>query len=304
MTLRLSQAISDFLDHAEIGKAQSMRTVRNYTHYLKRFEKFVGDIDVEKIDLDLLGKYRLSLNRLEDSKGEQLLSRKTQNYHIIALRALLKFLIRKGHDVLAPEKVDLGKAEAREVSFLERDELEGLLDSIDVSTPAGLRDRTIVEMLYSTGLRVSEIASLDRDQVSLERGEFMIKGKGRKTRIVFISDRCREWLEKYLSSRSDPLDPLFVNLRAKDKDALSTKANRLSTVSIEAIVRKYARLSGLVKKVTPHTLRHTFATQLLMNGADIRSVQEMLGHADIATTQVYTHITNAKLREVHRKFHE
>lgn len=303
--MNLSQAIQEFLEHVEIGKAQSMRTVRNYTHYLKRFEQFAGDLDIEKIDLDLLGKYRLALNRMGDGSGEQLLSRKTQNYHIIALRALLKFLIRKGHDVLAPEKVDLGKAEAREVSFLERDELEGLLESIDTTTPAGLRDRTIIEMLYSTGLRVSEIASLDRDQVSLERGEFMIKGKGRKTRIVFISDRCREWLEKYLASRTDALDPLFINLRGKQTtNALSTKANRLSTVSIEAIVRKYARLSGLVKKVTPHTLRHTFATQLLMNGADIRSVQEMLGHASIATTQVYTHITNAKLREVHRKFHE
>lgn len=319
-SLRLSAAIADFLDHAEIGRNQSLRTVRNYAHYLGRLLAFAGDIPVEELDLDLVRRYRLSLNRLDDGRGGQLLSRKTQNYHIIALRALLKYLLRQEHAVLPPDKIDLAKSEAREVAFLEREELEAIFDSIDTADVRGLRDRALVEMLYSTGLRVSELRGLDRGQVSLERGEFTVRGKGRKTRIVFLSDRCKQWLEQYLAARSDALDPLFVNTRGASRQSsvvthqqkaksakmkeLSTTDYRLSTVSIEAIVRKYARLAGLTKKVTPHTLRHTFATQMLMRGADIRSVQELLGHASITTTQVYTHITNTKLREVHRKFHD
>lgn len=296
-SIRLEQAISDFLDHAEIGRAQSPRTIRNYLHYLNRFAAFAGNIPIEEISLEMIGKFRLSLNRLEDKKGEQLLQGKSQNYHIIALRAFLKFLIRQGYDVLAPEKVDLAVSEAREVSFLERDELESIMESVNVSTSPGLRDRAILEMLYSTGLRVSEIAALNRDSISLERQEFSVKGKGKKTRIVFISDRCKEWITRYLESRTDNATSLFVPARIGMEGRLSTKA-------IEEIVRKYARLAGIVKKVTPHTLRHTFATQMLMKGADIRSVQEFLGHASIATTQIYTHVTNAKLREVHTKFHQ
>lgn len=296
-TIRLEQAISDFLDHAEIGRAQSPRTIRNYLHYLNRFAAFAGDIPISAIDLEMIGKYRLSLNRLEDRNGEQLLQAKSQNYHIIALRAFLKYLIKQGYEVLAPEKVDLAVTEAREVSFLERDELESIMESVDVSDSPGLRDRAILEMLYSTGLRVSEIAALNRDSISLERGEFSVKGKGKKTRIVFLSPRCKEWIGRYLDSRRDNAVALFVPAKIGMDGRLSTKA-------IEEIVRKYARLAGIVKKVTPHTLRHTFATQLLLNGADIRSVQELLGHASIATTQVYTHITNAKLREVHSKFHQ
>ncbi len=242
------------------------------------------------------------MNRFEDKK-ERTLSKKTQNFHLIALRAFLTFLVKQDIPSLSPEKIELAKEEQREVSFLSREELEVLFNTIDVKNPAKIRDRAMIEMLYSTGLRVSELVSLNRDRVNLERGEFMIKGKGRKTRIVFISKRAIEWLTKYLDTRKDSFPPLFIN-RIKRKDILDAEKRRLSTVSVEEIVRKYARLSGLVKKVTPHTLRHSFATQLLMEGADIRSVQEMLGHASISTTQIYTHITNKKLREIHEKYHK
>lgn len=295
--IRLKQAISEFLDHAEIGRGQSPRTIRNYLHYLTRFQEFAGDIRAEDITLELIGKFRLSLNRLEDRNGEQLLSQKSQNYHIIALRAFLKFMVKKGHEVIAPDKIDLSKPGEREVSFLEREELESIMDSVNVSTSTGMRDRAILEMLYSTGLRVSEIAALNRSSIPPERNEFPVKGKGKKTRIVFLSDRCREWIDKYLESRTDNAQALFVPSRIG-------MDGRLSTVAFERIVRKYSLLAGITKKVTPHTLRHTMATQMLMKGADIRSVQELLGHASIATTQIYTHVTNAKLREVHSRFHE
>jgi site-specific recombinase XerD len=298
----LNDAISLFLDHVEIGKNQSLKTVKNYRHYLFRFSSFAGERNIVSIDLPLIMKYRLFLNRLEDIHGKSL-SKKTQNYHLIALRAFLKFLIKQDIPVLAPEKIELGKEEGREVSFLSREELECLFNTIDSSDPKGLRDRAIMEMLYSTGLRVSELASLNREQVNLERGEFMVRGKGRKTRIVFLSKRAIEWLKKYLITRSDNANAVFINHR-RQKDIMNDERMRLSTVSIEGIVRRYARLAGLVKKVTPHTIRHSFATQLLMEGADIRSVQEMLGHASISTTQIYTHITNNKLKEIHDRFHK
>jgi len=290
------------LDHVEIGKNQSLKTVKNYRHYLFRFASFTGERDIVSINLPLIMKYRLYLNRLEDAHGESL-SKKTQNYHLIALRAFLKFLIKQDIPVLAPEKIELAKQEEREVSFLNREELESLFNTIDVGSSKGLRDRAIIEMLYSTGLRVSELASLNLDQVNVERGEFMVRGKGRKTRIVFLSTRAKEWLKRYLITRADNAQAVFINHR-RQKDITEYEKMRLSTVSIEEIVRKYARLAGLVKKVTPHTIRHSFATQLLMEGADIRSVQEMLGHASISTTQIYTNITNNKLKEVHDRFHK
>lgn len=301
--MNLSEAINSFLDYIEIGKNQSLMTIKNYRHYLSRFEQYIGsDVDVSDITLPLVTKYRLYLNRWEDATGN-MLSKKTQNYHLIALRAFLKYLVRQDIPVMAPEKIELAKEGGREVSFLSREELERMFHAVDLSKPPGYRDRAILEMLYSTGLRVSELVALNRDNVNIERGEFMVRGKGRKTRIVFLSKRAVQWLSAYLDTRQDNISALFINLK-KQKDEIGGNKRRLTSVSIEEIVRRYARLAGIVKKVTPHTLRHTFATGLLMEGADIRSVQEMLGHASISTTQIYTHITNKKLKEVHEKYHK
>jgi len=290
--------ITEFLENAEIVKNQSRKTVENYTHYLKRFSDFAGDISVDKITQELVQKYQLHLNRL----GE--LSKKTQNYHIIALRAFLKFLIKNDHKTLPPEKIDLAKIPERTVDFLGREEIERLFETVDLKSKKGLRDRAILETLYSTGLRVSELSSLDRKQVDLRRREFMVRGKGRKPRIVFLSDRCVRWLEDYLKTRTDNFEPLFINYgraRAGGEIGLDEK-KRLTPYTIQEMVRRTALMAGIAKKVTPHVIRHSFATELLTNGADIRAVQEMLGHASITTTQIYTHVTNQRLKEVHRKF--
>ena len=318
--MTLSTLITRFLEHAEIGKNQSPKTIQNYHHYLGRFLKWMeghGDGDGEAVNpqditLEKIHEYRLFLNRYEDDRGRTL-GQKTQNYHLIALRAFLKYLSKNDIPSLAPEKVELGKTPQRTVEFLTREELDRLFEAIDLSNSPGLRDRAILETLFSTGLRVSELASLNREQVDLKRREFMVRGKGRKPRIVFVSERCAGWLERYLKSREDNWKPLFINTRRMRKtskppgietDLLNLhEKRRLTTVSIENIVRKAARMAGLIKKVTPHSLRHSFATNLLFRGADLRSVQDMLGHASITTTQIYTHLTNKHLREVHEKFH-
>ena len=306
--MKLSDAIRQFLEYCEIEKNQSQKTLTNYSHYLERFLEFASDLDLSKIDLDLVKKYRLYLNRYEFRPNEPL-TVKTQNYHIIALRAFLKYCVKRDWKSLEPEKVELSKTPQRTVEYLARDELQMLFDAVDTSKITGLRNRTILELLYSTGLRISELVSLNRDQINLDRGEFQIRGKGRKVRIVFLSDRAKRWLKEYLNVRTDNFDPLFLNhRRARDKkdEDLDTKGEhrRLTEYSIQEMVRTTALNAGIVKKVTPHTLRHSFATELLINGADIRSVQEMLGHASITTTQIYTHITNKKLKEVHQKYHK
>lgn len=303
----LSDAIQQFLEHCEIEKNQSKRTLISYQHYLERFLMFADDIEIKKINLPLLKKYRLHLNRYEYKKGETL-SVKTQNFHLIALRAFFKFCTKNDWETLAPEKIDLPKIEERQVDFLTREELERLFESIDADTITGLRNRAMVELFYSTGLRVSELENLNREHVDLERGEFAIRGKGRKLRIVFISERAKNWVSEYLAARDDNFDPLFLNhrrTRQKSEDDLDLKGEhrRLTAYTIQEMVRTTAKRAGITKKVTPHTLRHSFATELLLNGADIRSVQELLGHSSITTTQIYTHITNKKLREVHKKFH-
>ncbi|MFA5842658.1 MAG: tyrosine-type recombinase/integrase [Candidatus Gracilibacteria bacterium] len=316
----LSQFITRFLEHAEIGKQQSVKTIENYHHYLTRFLTWAGDIEPDKITLDLVHRYRLYLNRFPQEENAQAatlkkqlrkksghsLSLKTQNYHLIALRAFLKYLVKNDIPTLAPEKIELGKTPKRTVEFLTREEVERLLLAVPLDTKTGLRDRTILETLFSTGLRVSELANLNRNQVDLKRKEFMVRGKGKKPRIVFLSDRCAEWLELYLKSREDNWSPLFINMRrhrAVDGLEIGEKF-RLTTVSIENIVRRTTVFAGIIKKVTPHTLRHSFATHLLTRGADLRSVQEMLGHSSITTTQIYTHLTNPQLHEVHRKYHD
>lgn len=301
---KLSSLIHRFLEHVEVGRQQSPKTLENYNHYLGRFLKWHGDKNPTSISLDTIHKYRLYLNRYSDEQGRTL-GPKTQNYHLIALRAFLKYLSRNDIPSLAPEKIELGKTPQRSVEFLTREEVERLVQGVDLAKDSGFRDRAILETLFSTGLRVSELRNLNREQVDLKRKEFMVRGKGSKPRIVFLSDRCVEWLEKYLKTRTDNWKPLFINARRsrKEDNMDLDEKRRLSAVSIQNIVRRAARQAGIIKKVTPHTIRHSFATNLLFKGADLRSVQDMLGHSSITTTQIYTHVTNKQLREVHEKFH-
>lgn len=301
--MKLSQHIQKFLEYCEITLNRSPKTLENYDHYLKRFQTFLNeDRNPEKITLDDIQNYRLFLNRHKDERNRTL-SVKTQGYHIISLRAFLKYLIKNDIQTLAPEKIDLGKIPGRTVEFLTREELDRLFLAVDLTHKNGVRDIAILETLFSTGLRVSELKNLDRDQVDLERREFMVRGKGSKPRIVFLSTKAAERIKDYLKTREDNFNPLFVN-NLKNADILQPEKRRLTTVSIQSLVRKYALKAGIIKKVTPHTLRHSYATELLINGADIRSVQEMLGHSSITTTQIYTHITDKKLREIHEKFHK
>ncbi len=305
MISELQRLITKFLEHVEISKNQSKKTVENYHHYLQRFAEFAGDKKVADLSLDDIHGFQIFLNRYKDSRDHNL-SVKTQNFHLIALRAFLKFLVRQDIPSLPPEKIDLKKIGERIVDFITRDEVERLFAAIDISKKTGLRDRAILETLYSTGLRVSELVSLNRGQVDLERREFTIRGKGQKPRIVFLSERCVKWIRLYLADRADNWEPLFVSSgRTRDSDELGLgEKRRLTAYTIQEMVRRAARMAGIGKKVTPHVIRHSFATDLLHNGADIRAVQEMLGHASITTTQIYTHSTNARLREVHERFHK
>ncbi|MCX6807468.1 MAG: tyrosine-type recombinase/integrase [Patescibacteria group bacterium] len=320
--MRLSEAIQKFLEYEKIGRQHSLRTLKNYTHYLNRFAKFAdSNIDTENITLDLIHNYRLWLydypssnkNKIATSdsqnktrkrkNNEKPLSEKTQMYHLIALRALLRFLAKNDILSLSPEKIDLPKTPGREVSFLTIEELERIFATPNLEMQTGLRDRALLEVLFSTGLRVSELAALNRDQIDFKTREFHVRGKGNKVRPIFLTQRSIEWLERYLEAREDNFAPLFINFqRSKKASLLDESRRRLSTTSIESIVRRCAMLAGLAKKVTPHTLRHSFATNLLQNGADIRAVQELLGHASITTTQVYTHVTSKRLKEVHERF--
>ena len=299
--------IAEFLEYLEIQKGCSPLTIRDYRRYLKRFHNWLSEnysvIKPEDINMDLVRRYRLYLAHLRARDGVPL-ERVTQSYHIIALRAFLRYLlVQRDIPTLSPDKVELPKQGSRSVSFLNPDQMERLLNSPKIATNAGLRDRTILETLYSTGLRVSELVSLNRDQVDLERKEFGVKGKGNKLRVVFLSDTAAQWIERYLRSRQDQLKPLFIRHSGKVDARNSGEKMRLTARSIQNIVAKYAKRAGLPIEATPHTLRHSFATDLLISGADIRSVQEMLGHESIRTTQVYTHVTNRRLKEVHKAFH-
>jgi len=250
------------------------------------------------IDQEIVRRYRLETNRRHDSKGQEL-KRTTQNYHMLALRAFLRYLAWRGTLSLSPEKVPVAKIGDREITFLEGDEFASMLKMPDATDPAGLRDRAILEVLFSTGLRVSELAALSVDDISFERGEISVLGKGKKIRPVFLSESALSAIDQYLQNRGE------INSDSKEGEPLflSNRGERLTVRSIERIVSKYASRSGLTKRVTPHTLRHSFATDLLMNGADIRSVQSMLGHSSITTTQIYTHVTDQHLKEIHRKYH-
>lgn len=301
--MSLSSLITDFLEYLELERNASQKTIRNYDHYLKRFLSFAGDIDPQKIDLKLVRNFRLYLARFRDPQTDKSLKRVTQNYFIIALRAFLRYLSRLDIDSLSAEKVELGNADPSPIKVLDEDSLARLLNAPDTSSKQGIRDRTILEVLFSTGLRVSELASLNIDQINLNRREFSVVGKGGKERVVFLSDAACEWLGRYLGGRKDQFKPLFVRFQGRTDPTEQGEAMRLTPRSIERVVAKYVRQAGIAVRATPHTLRHSFATDLLINGADIRSVQEMLGHANISTTQIYTHITNRQLKEVHKAFH-
>ncbi len=306
--MKLSRSIADFLEYCAIEKNRSPKTIIAYRHYLERFSDWLQkDPDIETITGEQIRKFRVYLNQYTDELGE-LLSLKTQSYHSIALRSLLRYCIRRDIDCLSPDKIELPKTESAQVQFLTSEELERLLASPDENTMTGLRDRALIELLFSTGLRVSELAALDKKMLSTETGEMRVIGKGRKERIVFISERAKDWKQRYLSLRQDEQEAAFVGYRGKGAGdhpsaKVQAQATRLTPRSVDRIVQKHALQASIVKNITPHTLRHSFATDLLLNGADIRSVQTLLGHASITTTQIYTHITNQQLREVHRKFH-
>ena len=300
----LSEALADFLEHLEVEGGRSPRTIENYKLYLERFIDFAGDIDVAKITSETIRKYRLWLNRYKNSNtGEELLLI-TQNYHLIALRGLLTYLSQRDISSLAADKIILPKTVRKQVTFLHYDEVVRLIEQIPLDNEPGLRDRAIIELLFSSGLRVSELVNLNRDHINLARREFMVRGKGQKDRPVFVSMSAAEHVKNYLDARSDSLPALFISYsRRLAKPSVSGDYRRLSTRSIQRMVSHYARLAGITKHVSPHTMRHSFATDLLMNGADLRAVQSMLGHSNIATTQIYTHVTDQHLKDVHERFH-
>ncbi len=298
----LSKALTDFLEYLEIEQNRSQKTIANYDHYLTRLIDFAGDIKVSDIDPELIRKWRLWLNRLGTNVSDEL-QKSTQNYHLIALRSFLKYCSKRDISALPADKVELARTTRKQVTFLGSEELERLFAQPDIAKPAGLRDRAILELLFSSGLRVSELVGLDRDHINLKRREFMVRGKGQKDRPIFISDNAADWLQKYLDQRVDATRPLFLRYSGSKKVDLSGNFHRLTARSVQRMVSRYALLAGVTKHVSPHTLRHSFATDLLMNGADLRSVQALLGHSNIATTQIYTHVTDKHLKDVHKRFH-
>ncbi len=325
MPTKIEQLLQEFLDYVEIEKGRSKSTRRNYEFYIKRFLAWAKVSRPEEITLDKIRNFRLYLNRLPAQAGRSSnlgaeIKKNTQNYHLIAVRAFLKYLAKRDIKSLAAEKVELAKVGDRQVTFLETDELSRFLEAPLKLTKKQrnketkkqgdivmLRDKAILETLFSTGLRVSELARLKRGDINAKNEQFSVLGKGGKVRVVFLSNQARYWLQKYLDARQDVSPALFVRYdRANGNREKKERRNRetsLTSRSVERLVEKYAKIAGITKNVTPHTLRHCFATDLLYNGADLRSVQELLGHASINTTQIYTHITNRQLREVHQAFH-
>lgn len=292
-----------YLEHLEIEKNRSQKTLENYGRYLDRFLKFANVSSPVQITEEIIRQYRLHLNRLRDTDDHPL-KKVTQNYHIIALRNFLKYLAKRDIESVSAEKVELGKQEQREVTFLEPEELDRLLNAPDGEGLDALRDKALLTTLFSTGMRVSELCSLDRDKIDINRGEVTVRGKGSKLRLVFLSDDAKDCLNRYLDKRSDVDEALFARISRSKTSGDYSGGLRLTPRSVQRIVEKYAIKAGIVgKNVSPHTLRHSHATDLLRNGADIRSVQAMLGHASVTTTQIYTHVTDKQLREVHQRFH-
>ncbi len=301
MASEIEKYIREFLEYMEIERGASLKTVANYERYLARFFAFTKITTPKNITEDAVREFRLHLNRAPGVKvkgqSQATLKKNTQNYYLIALRRYLKYLMKRGITSLPPDRIELAKVGARHLDLMSAVELTRLLDAAKGDELRSLRDRAILELFFSTGLRLSELCSLNRD-LDTSKDEFSIRGKGEKVRVVFLSDSARAAIKKYLAKRADVEEPLFIQ-GSNNK----TEGSRLTPRSIERIVKHYAIVAGISRKVTPHILRHSFATDLLSNGADIRSVQMMLGHANIATTQVYTHVTDKQLREVHKKFH-
>lgn len=300
----LKQLKTQFLEYIEIEKGRSLNTVSNYDHYLSRFLDFIKNDNPANINDNMVREFRLWLNRQSTGNNRatgETLSKKTQNYYLIALRAFLKYLARQEVKTLSAERIELAKVGERSLDLITHTELSRLLDSPKGTDLKNLRDKAILELLFSTGLRVSELCSLDRD-IDLHSDELSIRGKGGKVRVVFISDNARNAVKAYLSARKDMSDALFIQIENKiKKEKMDVKP--LTRRSIERIVKQHATKAGISKKVTPHVMRHMFATDLLSNGADLRSVQAILGHANIGTTQIYTHVTDKHLKEIHKKYH-
>lgn len=330
----IKKLITDFLEYLEIERGRSILTVRNYDRYLKEFAQFAKTKGIEtpdKIDLELVRQYRLNLNRTNISK-------KTQNYYLIALRSFFKFLAKRDIKTLAAEKIELARVDEHQITFLDSDELEELIAKPDRSTPQGRRDRAILDLLFSTGLRVSELCNLKKTDINLNRSEFSVKGKGGKIRVVFLDHESKESLKRYLEFRTDKSEFLFVSYghtnseiclqqtayskklaNSKQPTANSSNSDNsnqpsavscepsvdfpMSPRSVQRMIQKYSHAAGITKQVTPHVLRHSFATDLLMGGADLRAVQALLGHSSITTTQIYTHVTDQHLQDVHEAFH-
>ncbi|MDD3645873.1 MAG: tyrosine-type recombinase/integrase [Candidatus Gracilibacteria bacterium] len=295
-----------FLDYLEVIKNKSPKTIEQYDRHLKKFSEYLEDknidsfkFDVKNITLDLAEGFRSYLYKLNGK-----ISIKTANAYMITLRAFLKYLEKKGIKSISPTSIDLIKADQRQVEFLTEDELERLFTTPKTNTIIGTRDLAIMECIYSTGLRISELTALNRNDIDLKRKEFAVRGKGRKIRVVYLTDHAAELIKNYLEKRTDHLSPLFIrhNIKLENIDALNDENVRLTRFFITNMIKKYAIKAYILKDISAHTLRHSFATTLLNAGADLRSIQEMLGHASINTTQVYTHVTNPKLKEVHKKF--
>lgn len=313
MALKLSEYKQQFLEHLEIEKNRSDKTLRNYDFYLTRFinwlhqEQKITSPAPKDITQERVRQFRLYLHRMENTRNRRSgtkLKVITQNYHAIALRSFLKFMAKRDVETLAPEKVELAKTAGRQVEFLHLNDVQRLLKApanTKQNVFAKMRDTAILEMLFSCGLRVSELCGLERDQINLDRDEFSVRGKGDKVRLVFLSDDAKTALRAYLAERNDGSSWLFV--RAPRGTNITGSEEPLTPRSVQRLIEYYAKAAGIPHRVTPHTLRHSFATDLLANGADIRSVQTMLGHASITTTQVYTHVTDQRLKEIHKKFH-
>ena len=302
VVMYVSELIIDYIEHLEVEGGRSVKTAENYRLYLERFVEFTGDIDVAKITSEVIRKYRLWLNRYKNN-NDDILATITQSYHLIALRGFLHYLSDRDIATLGPEKIVLPKVARKQVTFLYHDEVARLIASIDTTQEQGLRDRAIIELLFSSGLRISELVNLDRDHVNTKRREFMVRGKGQKDRPVFISQSAADHITNYLEAREDSLPPLFISYSRNSVADNSGNYRRLTARSVQRMLSQYARLAGITKHVSPHTLRHSYATDLLMNGADLRAVQSMLGHSNISTTQVYTHVTDEHLRETYERYH-
>lgn len=292
-----------FFEYLEIERGRSVKTILNYERYIDRFIAFSKVKNVSEITEEQVREFRLHLNRQSGTKvggRYEPMKRRTQNYYLIALRAFLKYLRKRGITSLSPERIELAKVSERSLDLISENELNRLLNAPKSDTLEGKRDRAILELLFSTGLRISELCSLSIDDVDLTRDEFPVRGKGDKIRVVFLSDAAKEAIKNYLASRKDMEDALFIRY---GKKAHIGEEARVTPRAVQRLLKSYAAKVGITRKVTPHVIRHSFATDLLSNGADLRSVQALLGHAHIGTTQIYTHVTDSHLREVHKKFH-